>query len=80
MKSLLAYTKIIFILFWSNVYLSHQTYDEANATVIHKWKNVTIEYPSEAAKQEAIRNGSYVPENVLVMDYDNYSTNFKQLF
>lgn len=41
-----------------------------NVLVPYAWKEVDFLYPSEIERNEAISNGNFVPENVLINDVD----------
>lgn len=41
-----------------------------NVTVLHLWKNIEFAYPSEADRNQTLKEGSYVAENVMLNDVD----------
>ncbi|XP_055641820.1 protein yellow [Toxorhynchites rutilus septentrionalis] len=48
-----------------------------NLRVAYQWNQIDFEFPSEAERQEAIRTGVYVPENVIPIGLEVYK---KRLF
>lgn len=47
------------------IYSRAQSFGQAE--VVYEWDKVEFEWPSDAAKEEALRTGAYVPERNLVV-------------
>lgn len=48
-----------------------------NVTVLYMWKNVEFLYPSDADRDRAIEDGSYVVENTILNDVDVWKGKYK---
>lgn len=44
--------------------------------VTHKWSQLEFEFPSEAARREAIKSGEFKPESIFPIDVDIYQNTF----
>lgn len=56
--------KITLLVFFSNILLSYQTFQETKFTVIHKWKTVELEFVDEKTNKEI------QPINIAIVDAD----------
>lgn len=63
-----------FLLLFSCVVITHQ-----NHHTIYQWSAFEFDYPNAQARNDAIKRGQYIRENVLIMDVD-YHGNVSELY
>lgn len=63
---------LIVLLLGISYFLTAQAND--NLRVAYHWKQVDFNYPSEAARANAISSGSFIPENVIPVGLEVYKT------
>lgn len=60
------------LLLLGSVLLSHQRIEDTQVQVLHSWRFPDWIYPSESAKQNAIQQGLFIPQNCVILDSDYY--------
>jgi hypothetical protein len=71
------------LLLLGSVLLSHQRIEDTQVQILHSWRFPDWIYPSESAKQNAIQQGLFIPQNCVILDSDYYFspvTSVKRIF